>query len=404
MSAFPGAGTTIVSGVDGHAISEKQRTPLRHPWFTLPRWHATRDGGQWTATVQPGFVNAYTPAFRATMAQHEALGNSVYNYLTGNPLFPAALLGQSAAVQAIAPVDIPLYLAPVIPLTFRAVGFDGDSRFPVPQFFQNLGVGLAPALPTGDPSEPQPPAAAPPQHLRLLRACDVWLHQPRLGLTSDVQLNPAGLITGDPTVIQTLGVKSPAPEDALRVLAGDMIPDTQSIDPLSADYVEPTFDELLISTVFLLSPPGTATGSDPDGTWQPFVRHNLFENLSWQHAEFHAPDVQITNVVIPPLAFGVASLVINSFGSAINQAAQNAANILKAASLAGSFWTPTGGGHTALDPRPAVPAQSDAAGLNKAANLNAIGAAEYKAKREEVIEPAFPWQAIPFPIALLTAA
>jgi hypothetical protein len=238
----------------------------------------------------------------------------------------------------------------------------------------------------------------PPAGLRLLRACDFWLHQPRVALTSDVVLNPAGYLTGQATVLQTLGVQLPDPNDRLQVIAGTFVPDTQAIDPLSSDYEEPTFDEILISTVYLLSPLGTAPGSEPDQTWTPYVRHSLFWNLLWAQPPFHAPVVGTDGLDIPPLAAGAGTLVISSFNAQINNLTQQMLNILEAASLAGTFWTPTGGGHEVNAPVSPAPVK---AGPNLAANRAAARAAAVAAQRAVQLDPDFPYGARGFDLSLL---
>ena len=145
---------------------------------------------------------------------------------------------------------------------------------------------------------------------------------------------------------QTLGVDTPNAGAPLRILAGTMPPAPPPPDPTQADYTEQTFDQLLISTVYLLSPPNTPLGSEPDATWQPFVRHNLFWNLNWAQPEFQQPLADIAQITFPPLAGGAASLVIGLEQSLLADAQQTAVNILAGSSLAGSFWTPTGGGST----------------------------------------------------------
>jgi hypothetical protein len=216
-----------------------------------------------------------------------------------------------------------------------------------------------------------------------------------------VDQNAAGLLTGQASVIQTLGITFPDPSDRLQIIAGTFVPDTQAIDPLASDYAEPTFDQILISTVFLLSPANTPVGSEPDQTWQPFVRHNLFWNLLWAQPVFRQPIVNTAGLTIPPLAAGAATLVISGFNSQLANMTQQAQNILQAASLAGTFWTATGGGHDAL-PLPAstaVPAK----GPNRTANLSAATAAAQVALRTAQLDPDFPYQAQPFDLSLLNA-
>jgi hypothetical protein len=403
----PGAGMTLTATRFGEVISASPSARFKHPWFTTPAWSPS--AGRWVAMVNPGFVNERTPIYRATVEEQKTAGNPwEINPLTGKQFFSDPIFSsQSSTAQSTRTVDLPLYLNPAIPLDFRGVGFDGDPTSPVPQFFLNLGVAKAPQGPSQDDlfsgnanSEP----SAPPANLRLLRACDLWLHQPRLALTSEITLEP-GIVTGRSNVTQTLGVRSPAASDALRIFQGTFTPFTSAtagIDPLSNDYDEPAYDELLISTVFLLSPPNTPPGTAPDPTWQAYVRHNLFWNLHWAQPPFRpvVNDPSISNPIV--LAGGAAQLVVNFLTASINDMNQQALNMIQGHSLAGSFWTPSGGGKDATFAALAT-AQKPKSGPDRQTNRAAQIAAEQSAKRSTQLDPDFPYNAQPFPTSLLTA-
>lgn len=381
----------------GEAIAALPSSKWKHPWFTTPAWSGSAQ--QWVATVQPGFVNEQCPIYRATIAEQQALGNPWENNpLTGEPFFSDSVFQQPTTATAnVTTLDLPLYLTPAIALDCYNLGWDGDPSGAVPDFFVNLGTARLAAGQSAD-------TATPPAGLRLLRACDLWLHQPRSALTSNVDLNPSGFITGQGSVQQTLSIASPGPTDVLRINQGFFRPIDQSaaIDPLSGDYNEPNFDELLISTVYLLSPPNTPIGAVPDGSWTPYVRHNLFWNLQWAQPFFQPVDSDPGTPFIPPLAGGVAQLAIGFLASSLNDATEQALNILTAHSMAGSFWTASGGG---IDGNfaPLANAQAVAAKLgpdklqNAAAQLT-VQAAQVAAVQ---LDPDFPFRAQGFNTALL---
>ena len=404
MSAIPhqlraGNGTTTREALGGQAISlAANRAGWKHPWQITPAWQA--GAGHWAAVVKPGFVNEQAPVVRTRQDEQKQDGrNFGLNPLTGRKFFSDPIFNHGPTVQpAQQVIDIPLYLSPAINLSFRAVGFDGGTS-DVPQFFLDRGAAQAPSVNLESPSGD----TARPAGLRLLRACDVWLHMPRLALTSDVTLAP-GPATGISNVTQTLSVRSAAPGDVLQVQAGTWVPPNASFDPLTFQYDEPNFDELLIGTVFLLSPPGLAEGSTPDGTWTWYVRHELFWNLNYQPGELVPLNSDPAIPFIPPLAAGAAQLVINFLGASLNDATTQALNILTAHSLAGTWWTPTGGGSSAAFPPDAQIASLPATGLDKNARLAAQRAAAAAARRAQQLDPDFPYRAISFPSSLLSAA
>lgn len=393
----PTEDASLVLSELGEAIASRASTKFKHPWFTTPSWSGSAQ--QWVATVQPGFVNEKCPIYRATIAEQQAAGNPWENNpLTGRPFFSDPIFkNPTEATASLTTLDLPLYLNPAIALDFYGIGWDGDGNAGLPDFLVNLGAARLPAGQSVD-------TAKAPANLRLVRACDIWLHQPRSALTSNVDLNPSGFITGQGSVLQTLAIASPAPGDVLRITQGTFQPidQTAAIDPLSGDYTEPNFDELLVSTVYLLSPANTPIGTVPDGSWTPYVRHNLFWNLQWAQPFFQPVDNDPGDPLLVPLAGGVAQLAIGFLASSINDAAHQALNILQGHSMAGSFWTITGGG---IDGNfaPLANAQAVAAKLgpdklqNAAAKLTAAAAQLATVQ----LDPNFPFRGAGFNTALL---
>lgn len=378
LRARAGRGITVRELRSGASVSAAVRARRwLHPWETTVAWAATSK--RWVATVEPGFVNHRCPVYRATVSELQREGQDFgINPLTGERYFSADVFSTE---EAIAPgtseIDVPLYFAPPIELRWR-------NPLAIPQFFVDRDV-----------------SEGADRGLRLLKACDLILHQPRVALTSEVTIEP-GIATGISIATQRLGLRAPDRSDALRVVAGTFVPLDSGIDPLFALdglYEERTWDELLIATVFLVSPPGVDDNAEPNGSWQPFVRHGLFWNLNYAvpNLRIFGGDPQIG--FIPPLAFGVASPVTNILTASINDMLAAAFNIVSAHSMTGVFWTATGGGHDAEMPAPEPAA---ARGLNKLARLEVARREAALRRQQRRLDPPFPFRAVPFDPALLT--
>lgn len=401
--AQPGANTTLTSNPLGMGLGASPSSRVRHPWLTTPMWSPVL--AQWTATVDPGFLNDQTPIFTATVTVQQKTGSPWENNpLTGQPFFSASVFNQPQDPAQTITVDVPLYLTPIIPLDVREIGYDGDPTYIVPAFFINLGAAQAPPTPSADDIEAGADLSLPPPPpgLRLLRACDIWLHQPRVALTSTITTSDG--IDGQSNVTQTLGVALPAPSDTLKVLEGTFVPETQAIDPTQSDYTEPNFDEIVISTVYLLSPPNTPAYSVPDGTWTPYVQHSLFWNLAWAQPtlNYQPPPTDAGLSSLSFLGDGAGGTVINYLSSSLNDALQATQNALAANSLAGTFWTPTGAGlNSTATQNSTTPAPALGPDIYK--NLAATVAAARAAQLATQLDPPFPYTPLPFSMSLAAA-
>jgi hypothetical protein len=425
----PRAGTNaaVTRGPGGFSVSLGKPKQWQHPWQTQLWWLG--DLKQWVATVLPGFVNGEAPVVNTTaaLALSLAKAGTFYNGLitarsgAADIARAASLAAESTAAADATPagqVDVKLTNNPPIQLAFRNVGFDSDGTVgsAVPQFFKNLGVQNSPQPANlSDPNNPDTADAVvaalnvqPTPGNRLLRASDIVVHQPRMALTSTISIED-GAITGISNVTQTLGIRSAAPGDRLKVFATSLFDPGSAaalgIDPLSGDYEEPTWDELLVSTVYLLSPPNAVPLSQPDSSWVPYVAHTLFWNLTYlARTVLQVPQLgNATGELVTlgsTLAGGLASFAVNTISASINDAMQNALNLLTAQSLAGTWWTATGGGSSSTFPASPAPAPAPA-GWNQAEALQAKRIAAARALKAATLDPQFPYSGVPFTPSLL---
>lgn len=369
----------IVRGPGGIGVSMDTGGAWLHPWFTRLFWAPVWK--QWVAVVQPGLVNGLAPAVRTTarrMQQTPSFRVPVEAWFGQAEILQLAELASQEEPSATpdAPIWVPIYRSPAIALEWRALPAEGA---PIPAYFTRRGIdGIT----------------------RRVVSCDLVLHQPRMALTSSVEF-PVDVVLGSSIVTQTLGVRTNA-SDHLKVYSTSdwEDPAIQNNPTTSADFGELTYDELLLARAYLVSPPG-ATGL-PDQNWVPFVAHECFWNLHWWQPKLDYFDPGQTGAWIPPLAGGFGQLIINSVIASLNDATNNALNNIRAHSLAGVFWTPTGGGFDAHIPDPPA-SDPERYGFRKDLRLRAERAAAIKAGVPvDSLDPVFPYVGRPVPLSLLT--
>jgi hypothetical protein len=415
----PANGVRLSVSTLGSQLSTGRSRQWRHPWHTSAEWLPMSK--QWVATVVPGFVNGVPPVVRVPAGVLREAKGTFYGQLVdaksgADEIAQLALLAIGGEEDAGVPdgtmLDVPLTQRPPVPLSqWRMLGWYGEDKR-VPLFFQDRGVqvpGKSAAAELQSTGTVSADSLEQPAGNRLLAACDVMIAQPRAALTSQITINPAGGITGDTLVGQTLGLREPAEGQKLRVRTGKMAAagatplDFRGASALLADYEEKTWDDLHISTVYLLSPPDANPEVPPDSTWQAFAEHRVFWNLHWAQPKLEAkfnsdifkPLVGMLGVIGGGAGLGYASYVTAS----INDATQSALNILTAKSLAGHFWTPTGGGTVGEPPAAAAPAPP--AGVDKAKAAAAKAQAAAAERRARRLDPAFPHTGITFQRTLL---
>ena len=413
----PARGSMLSENALGRVVSMGRSREWRHPWWTRLEWLPMSK--RWVAFVKAGFVNGLAPIVRTTAGVLREARGTFYGQLVDARTGAAeiAQLARLATEEAGgledgATVEVPLYENPPITLSeWRNIGWDGSVAAPL--YFQYRGVNKPSGAVSGNLDtgiKISRDKLFPPKGNRLLRACDILLHQPRTALTSQIDITPGGAITGSSIVTQTLGLREASTNDRLKIQTGTYSAIEQSklnfsgASSLLADYEEKTWDEILVSTVYLMSPPDAPLDAQPDSTWQAFAKHNTFWNLSWSQPEvtpffsndIFAPLLGLLGVIGGGSGFLWASYVTAS----INDATQGAYNILAAKSLAGSFWTPTSGGTTSAMPDQA--SASASTGLDKAAAARAKAAAEAAKKLNVRLDPAFPYEGQKFNTSLLS--
>ena len=392
-----------------------RRGAWRHPWYTTPLWMPKEK--KWAACVLAGCLNGNAPMVHVTAGELREARGTFYGQLVDANTGAAeikqlALLaiggGADAGLPDTAKMVVPLTQNPPIMLnTWRPIGWDGTGV--VPQFFLDRGVnkpGKAMSIDSvGNVSQGE---TDPPNGNRLLRACDIILHQPRSGLTSQMVYG-SPLASGDSVAQQILSTAQPADNDFLKITIGTFdqsLQDKMNFQQQGTylqNFEEKTWDEILISTVYVMSPPNAPLDATPDASWQAFAKHALFWNLSWAQPVFYpvVTSVLFSSLVAiaSRLGSGAASFAVNYIAASLNDLNQAAMNALTATSMAGSFWTPTGGGTTSA--YPPVPTVKISQGLDKSATAAAKTRAAAAEIRRHQLDPDFPYEGNKFNRSLL---
>lgn len=313
-----------------------------HPWLISPEW--SKDDG-WLFRIKPGFVNGIDAEIStlARLANERTLdriedetdkrpskNQPVTAWLTEAPRIPfgaTRIIGKGASPQeVVTTADGALSLK-----------FEG-----VPEFFYQFGVlpesvvftgGLNSGIQLVENSTPKDP---PP----ILRAVDVVLSVDRLTAKLDI-LRGNGLLDGyNALYFTTYGRSTPIKERPTLRTDGKYVPKIEvDLGDFSQEISDEETDSLKIATIYLLSPKDTPMEAVPDGTWRPFVKHDVFWNLA------HAPAVLPDPVEFEPLrlrtglAGGFADSIFAGLLSPLNDSLSAAAALLQKRNLSGRFWT-----------------------------------------------------------------
>jgi hypothetical protein len=228
-------------------------------------------------------------------------------------------------------------------MSFRSIGSDaspdsvsGDADSgavtavfeKVPDFFKRLGVADANTDLLGQPAETQ----------RLLKACDVVLNQPRVGLTNDVSISAAAV---DTTLVNiNPGFFVPPDREASVTATPKYVSQEPALtfaDLLFQRFIDTPTDRLHLSTFYLLSPQLPLLDPSNLEGWHPYIKYNCHHNLvhATQQIERRAEFVPLSLVV--PLAGGVAQPMIDYILAENNFFAQAALDFYQQRKLNGKF-------------------------------------------------------------------
>ncbi|EDY21071.1 hypothetical protein CfE428DRAFT_1364 [Chthoniobacter flavus Ellin428] len=329
----PGQGCIIEQTPNGCILSGAGKIRWRHPWQVSAQWNVDPTiqplGGQWTATLWPGFVNAQDVTIEVEVASKPNV--------------------QKQPVQVpLTEEDPPLLIlsgfrdpaAPGLP----QASDDGDIIIPpgegYPKFFDSLGVVPASNGGTGLGALDSTPD---PTRTRQIRGCDIALVTPRLATHQQVDVLDPG------TDAQSVSISTVFDNTALinaksahwLIATSKWEPPMEptDLDRLMGTAVEPQTDEIKIATVWLVSPPDVGSDAQPDETWTAYPQHFVFWNLNYaSRAQISAAPPQPLKLVTG-LALGVADTLINGLLSPLNDANAEVSAMLNAANFSGRYWS-----------------------------------------------------------------
>ena len=300
----------------------------RHPWHTRvlidEAAAATSSVATWKLDVNPGFCLRDPQTGDAPRVLVPAPAN--------DPDAVDAFLGDAD------PDPAPVLRIAATSALWRKIGTDADPGFApeeVPRFFAEQGVRAAGRLQVdrvmnsissvtaaGDPADD-------PSEARLLRACDLILQVDRPGVRIDWDSpgGGTGLARASFTLVSAPDARSAPWLRLIRRHDPNAAAEEAAVlrDPRAlsvSGFVQTTHDDLHLATIYLLSQPGTASGSVPDETWTAHVEHHVFWNVCHTLAiDLGTPPPQPVLIAIP-LASGVGQVQANAITAALND--QNA--------------------------------------------------------------------------------
>lgn len=327
--------------------------PFVHPWTISPRWEATDADdltkGIWTFSIEPSFVNGMTPeiptvakfANQRTIDRLREEGSEI-NYTGDKPV--VALLTERPRIPI--PATLPRLIgdgadptsAKVSPETGElSVEFES-----VPEFFEQFGIAKAPDITGGlnsgtititDNTDPTISA-------RRLVAADLVLYVDRLAFKIDTSNRGNPLTDGFTLLLSySYGRSSPIKARPYMKLMSRFVPPAVGSASILDGAPDPEFDFIKVATIFFLSQEGASTGARIDGTWIPFVQHDIFWNLAHAAQRLVAPAVNEPLSVKTGLAAGLGDIINNTILSPLNDAYAEALLNMSGKTLEGSFWS-----------------------------------------------------------------
>lgn len=327
-----------------------------HPWELQPFWD--RDSGQWCCYVVPGFVNGHDPiitmpnrkipigskVFGNNYGKSDLVGTTTEVKLTDDlrPFLildgfndPASVQADAGGVSDGSYPDFFRFLGArepdqIDPIIIAALEEEGFAEFTgVNREFDAVRVNTLPDFSFGN---------------RLIASCDIVLTVTRASVRSDFQQIE---ILGVPSAIVLQSIEiipAQAGYGARLASVAKYLPPTQPTveDRISGSYVEPNFEQLLIGTIWLLSPDPLVTENvqqSPDVRWSAYVENKIFWNVNFESENRIQAPVNENVLLITGLAGGLADPIFTAFLQPINDANARAAAALNNTSFKGHFWT-----------------------------------------------------------------
>ena len=296
-----------------------------HPWQIRPVWHKDKNAkyGEWRGIVTAGCVNGL-PVY-VNMKFDEASDEAQLR-IEANALAEKKPKPKPASI-------VKVYLDETAELKFlwRDVGGVGESAGfeRVPEFFKRLGVQ---GRNTNYAADTQ-------QDVRLLRACDIVLNQPRVALTNEVRIDAQTISS---TLVEiTPGFTSPKDLEPFLIGIPKFVPVKLAdafADIFFRRYDDAPKDQLLIATVYLLSPKLPIFDSNDLSNWQCYFSYQCHYNLVHATKQFERTKDFVPLRVVVPLVAGIAQNIVDNILATNNFFSQAVMDFYKQKNLEGKFY------------------------------------------------------------------
>jgi hypothetical protein len=356
----------------------------KHPYFIQPVWNESiklqgseiqetgRTHGCWCLYVTPGFLNGHPPAIRMRRgdipAGAQVWGNDYGKKPLGGGAFQSVLLtdqyrpfikctnmadtrskvvGPPGCPGPIHNGEVPIYMRvrgaykpdPLDFGDFLANLLNNADQEAVSRYFMRLINGEAPAF-------VQRPAAKDglPEGNRLCYKADVFLQVDRPTVKQRFEYDDIGLLR-----YAGFDITLPPMSDYSARIYHTAIyqPPCQPTywDIIFGTYIEYQYDEIVLATVYFMSPTEEfRNDGPPDGTWIPFVRHEVFWNLNYSSIQqidvfTHDRSLEWFKGILSVLAGGVAYLFAVSVVNPIEASYDMVNTAFNQTAVKGQFWT-----------------------------------------------------------------
>lgn len=302
----PSSRVRATETADGIILLAERPRPWRHPWSTSTAWN-TDDSG-WEAEVKAGFVN----------------GREVY-------------VGDASLLDTPAPKLKLTWRNPLMPLGVADDGsFTGGEGYP--KFFESLGVKPA-SRPKGSTSIDTATA----ERTREIRASDVYLAAAKIQSRQTVSVLSPGtdfqsLALG--VAVDDSYLKSVKHRHRLKATSKWTEPAVRSpLDLFEGTSVENLNDEILICTVWAVSPEGAKPEDKPDESWSMYPQHHQFWNLNYASRAVVPTKVFEPITLRTGLAGGLADQIFASLLQMPNDLGAQAEAFLFSTDFSGVYWS-----------------------------------------------------------------
>lgn len=178
---------------------------------------------------------------------------------------------------------------------------------------------------------------------RELRACDIVLSTPRVATKVDLTVTApetGSIVTGG---MATWNDVSGAGTRFTLSLTPKFVamPEPDPIDWLLGSAVEPPLDQVVLGTLYIVSPPNPPDGPDfvPDGSWVPYAKYTDYGFWNLGYATQRPPPQIDTTPLSLVTGIPMADMLIPGFLAPTNDAFSAIADFFNASSSKGTFYT-----------------------------------------------------------------